>query len=108
MQMYDRSAVERYLKKRDRKKTAERYKRDRSHIVVEQEAQKILGKLHEADKCMEEESVRQTELIKQKLMRKKSSERTVLDLLENYNEAEVKYVFIGFLSYYLGISQLGN
>jgi hypothetical protein len=88
--------VDKYLKKRDRKKTAERYRNERKNAPAEKEAHVIFENIQEANMHIDEEIDRQARLVKEKLMHKKASDQIVIDLMEQYHETEIQYCAVFF------------
>ena len=90
----EREAVEKYLRKRDRRKVAERNQRDRENNAedIKQETEKILEKLQGMDITIDKEKNRQAEIVKQKLEEKKNRKdhaEIATNIIDNYQESEL-------------------
>ncbi len=95
--MYDMNKVEKYLRKRDRKNTAEKNKqerRDNNESLVKNQAQILFKNIQEVDLSIEKVIDRQARLVQEKLMQKKTSDQTVFGLLEKHNEAGQQYFIL--------------
>lgn len=93
----DREAVEKYLRRRERQKQAEenRVNRELTEDVIENETQKILGRMNAIDLSKEKERERQMEKIRAKLKAGKADDvikdeqQIASEIIENYQDSKM-------------------
>lgn len=86
--------MERYLRRRERRKVAEKNQQNRNvgEEQIQNETKKILEKLQGMDITIEKERDRQAELLKQKLEEKKNRKdvtQIASDIIDNYQDSEL-------------------